>query len=467
MRGGRIETDASAIREPRARQASTVSRETAPVVAFLIGGHVLDDWLDELGLTFESFCAEMMGSWIFAYVQALEQQGVTSVLLCVSQRIRDPRRYTHAPTGTSVLALPAPRLYRMIDAAERGMRRRLTNRLGSGAAQPSFGMLPRMGRLACRALRLAADYMSTPLWRLTRAMSELHCTRLVIQEYEWPGFDICALWGRWCAWEVFGTFTGGYPQTWWRRALRRLALRQSAGLIICASTELERVAQTYGLSRSKLKLIRFPLALDVWNPEDRDTARQALNLPRDACVAMYHGSISYDHKGIDILLEAWEQVKQARPGSDLRLVLLGRGSDSQVLSEYLQGRPSSGVVWSNEWVHERTRIRRHLSAADVYVFPSRHDASPNALAEAMACGLPVVVTRFRGVDDVLPDGEASGGLIVPTGDATSLAIAIGRLVDDPTLRAHLAACSLRQAERSFPKDVIGRALCAALRIEGR
>jgi glycosyltransferase involved in cell wall biosynthesis len=120
------------------------------------------------------------------------------------------------------------------------------------------------------------------------------------------------------------------------------------------------------------------------------------------------------------------------------------------------------VAWRNEYVTDRSAIRRFLAAGDVYAFPSRHEGFAVAPIEAMACGLPVVAADASGVPDVFDRGPDSGGLVVPRGDVEAFAAALGRLLDDPALGAELGRRARRRTEAAFSLDAVGRQLRAAL-----
>jgi starch synthase len=119
-----------------------------------------------------------------------------------------------------------------------------------------------------------------------------------------------------------------------------------------------------------------------------------------------------------------------------------------------------GVLWLNEFVHDRTTIRRYLSAADVYAFASRHEGFPVALIEAMACNLPVVATDAQGVPDILEGGEASGGLMVPRDDSSALALALGRVLDNPAWSRELGKRARSRIEACFSLESVGKQLRA-------
>lgn len=143
----------------------------------------------------------------------------------------------------------------------------------------------------------------------------------------------------------------------------------------------------------------------------------------------------------------------------MRLILIGSGNNaSQLHARIAAGNGSPGVRWVDEYIHDRALLRRCLSAADVYAFPSRHEGFPVAPLEAMACRLPLVAANAPGVPDILEGGEASGGIIVPRGDARSLTAALIRVLDDETLSRELGGRARQRVENDFSLGVVGQQL---------
>jgi glycosyltransferase involved in cell wall biosynthesis len=116
---------------------------------------------------------------------------------------------------------------------------------------------------------------------------------------------------------VFATFQGGdYQRSRLERFVRPHTLRTCAGLIIASQAEIHRVQTLYGLLPDKLARIFNPIDLKMWSAIDRSQSRTALGIPLNARVVAWHGRMSIDQKGLDILLEAWARVCREHMGWD-------------------------------------------------------------------------------------------------------------------------------------------------------
>ena len=410
------------------------ARASSPIVALLPWGDTIEDFLDPIAVSFEAFRDEMTGGWLFGYVEALARAGVGTVLVCVSARVAEAERHVHRPTGAPLWVLPAPAAFRLA--------RRWHPRSSPGAA----------------------SYLATPPRTLARVLRRERCSAVLCQEYEYPRFDACVVVGRTLGLPVFATFQGGSEQTSrLERPLRPWTLRASAGLIVASSVEEARLRERYRLGSARIARVFNPLDVARWRALDRACARAELGVPAAARVVAWHGRIDLQRKGLDVLVEAWAQVCRERPHADLRLRLLGTGPDVAALRTRITAEPDArGIEWRNAYVTDIDAVRCHLSAADVYVLPSRHEGFAVALAEAMACGLPVVAAEAPGVVDLLESGEEHGGLVVPRGDTGALAQALGALLDDPPRAAALGRRARLRVERRCSLEAVGHQLRAVL-----
>ena len=417
-----------------------------PTVALLPWGLLFDeDYLDTIGISLETFCVESAGGHLFNFISAMQRVGVRTVLVLFSRRFEHPTRFVNTSTGATVLVIPPSRAY--------GMLRDFLRRPGVRRALRAPG----------RSVRTIADelaaYLATPMLRLARELRREDCRAIVCQEYEYVRFDVCVLLGRLMRLPVFASFQGGDRlQGIVQRITRPWAVRRAAGLIIAPSTEIERVRTAYDVPTTRIAQIFNALEPSAFDAPDRAVARAELDLPESARVAVWHGRIDPETKGIDVLLDAWEMVCAARPDADLRLRLMGAGAGAAWLRTRLQQPGLRGVSWRDEYVQDRAMLRRHLASGDVYAFPSRHEGFAVAPLEAMACGLPIVAADAHGIPDLLAGGETAGGIIVPRGDAPALAHALGELLDDPERARALGALARARVEDCCALDQVGERL---------
>ena len=150
-------------------------------------------------------------------------------------------------------------------------------------------------------------------------------------------------------------------------------------------------------------------------------------------------------KGIDVLIRALGQT--VGTACDWTLVLVGDGPEREGLELQVQ---QAGLQKQVQFLGFRPDPQTFLLQAGVFVLPSRFEGMPNALLEAMAAGLAVIVTDASpGPLEVVQHGV--NGWVVPSDDPSALAEALDRLAADPSLRERLGAAArdtLRQSDWS-------------------
>lgn len=107
------------------------------------------------------------------------------------------------------------------------------------------------------------------------------------------------------------------------------------------------------------------------------------------------------------------------------------------------------------------QVREHLRQADVFVLPSHWEGQPIAILEAMATGLPVVVTAVGANPDVVRDGV--DGLVVPSHDPAALADALERVLRDADLRRRMGASARERAAERHDTAVLRQRMAALYR----
>lgn len=152
-------------------------------------------------------------------------------------------------------------------------------------------------------------------------------------------------------------------------------------------------------------------------------------------------------KGHDILLDAWPVILAAHPSA--RLIIIGDGPARHELERQAADLGVSRTVdFAGQLPPER--VRDALGAARAFVLPSRSEAMPLALLEAMAAGVPAVATAVGGVPDILAGGA---GIAIPPEDSGQLADAVVSLLAMPEHAERLAGAARRRA-RAYSADAM-------------
>lgn len=150
-------------------------------------------------------------------------------------------------------------------------------------------------------------------------------------------------------------------------------------------------------------------------------------------------------KGYDVALRA----VRALPGATL--VLVGDGSERARLEALAR---ELGVAERVEFAGWSDEARRYLPGFDVFVLPTRSDAFPLAIVEAMLAGVPVVASDVGSISEALLDGET--GFLVPPQDEEALAERIGRLLSSCELGRELGLRGRARARSHFTAEAMAR-----------
>lgn len=151
-----------------------------------------------------------------------------------------------------------------------------------------------------------------------------------------------------------------------------------------------------------------------------------------------------------LLIEACGRL--VRQGCDLEVRIAGEGDQRSML---LALAKSLEIPDRLQLVGRVDNVPAFLRDLDVFVLPSDSEQHPNALNEAMACGLACIATRVGCVEEMLDDGRC--GIVVPPGDAEALSSALSKLTVDEVLRQQLGAVARQQAcEKYSLKTMLSR-----------
>jgi glycosyltransferase involved in cell wall biosynthesis len=152
----------------------------------------------------------------------------------------------------------------------------------------------------------------------------------------------------------------------------------------------------------------------------------------------------YESKGVFELVEAFAQLLGRFP--EIELLIAGEGKDSDLLHAEVTRRGLTQAISFLGWIEGDDKASA-LSMADIFALPSHVEGLPNAMIEAMAAGLPIIVTPVGSIPNVIQDGE--NGLLTPVQDPVALAQCIEMLLVDSSLREQIGRGAYQTAVSSF------------------
>ncbi len=241
-----------------------------------------------------------------------------------------------------------------------------------------------------------------------------------------------------------------------RTCLSRAGVRR----VIVPARHVERdLDALYGVPPAKMTLVPYGVDLDAFSPAvaraRRAVVRQAFGFRPADVVAVYVGG-AYRLKGLLPLLEALRRV----PDPAFRLMAVGVRENAE-----LAGERARGLEGRVTFAGRVPDIADAYAAGDLFVHPTLYDGFSLATLEAMASGLPVVVSRRAGVADLLADGREGVLLEQPT-DPDEIARALERLRGDAPGRAELGGRARATAELNSSETMARRTLAVYQSVDG-
>jgi glycosyltransferase involved in cell wall biosynthesis len=195
---------------------------------------------------------------------------------------------------------------------------------------------------------------------------------------------------------------------------RNLAEYGRADGIYVSSDYVRQSFAEEGLAEDRMRF--FPLTPDPrFQPAGEPQRSSTFNV-------LYSGSLVV-HKGVPLLIDAFRRLAH----DDLRLMLLGGWKTAQMRRHIERARAEDHRITAGPG-----DALRQLHDSSLCVHPAYEDGFAYAPAEALACGVPVIVSEDTGMKELIRSDRA--GLVLPTGDADALAQAIDAAYRGEVLR---------------------------------
>lgn len=188
--------------------------------------------------------------------------------------------------------------------------------------------------------------------------------------------------------------------------------------------------------------------------KNKKKLRQKFGIDQDSVVGVYVGHLT-PMKGMPELAEACECVFAKNP--KFQMICVGQGPSRDLLSNLNVKIGRQAVILPGCVAPDE--VPAYLQAADFLVFPSHSEGMPQAVLEAMNCGLAVVATPVGGIPEAVIHNET--GIIVPVNNPGELQAGIERMVADFDFRMDLATAALLRSQTVFDSLRNAQKLAAA------
>jgi len=230
--------------------------------------------------------------------------------------------------------------------------------------------------------------------------------------------------------------------------VHRVLLRRVARVLAVSQAVADGLIEQDIFKRDKIVVIHNGVDTARFARPRQDDAPERPETGRKFCVGII-GELA-PIKGQESFLRAAAIVSSLR--DDVDFIIAGEdksrtGENRRLLESMIDELGLRQCVLITGWADDMVELLRSL---DVFVSASRSESFGIAMVEAMAAGVPVVATMTAGAREII-DADMTG-VLVPIGDAESMAAAIGELLDDPGRRGRLAANARRMVSERFSLD---------------
>lgn len=233
------------------------------------------------------------------------------------------------------------------------------------------------------------------------------------------------------------------------RPFVRWLIRHASGFIATGSRAKEYLV-ALGADAKKITIaystvdIEYFLRKSIIPTREKNVMKENLHIPPKNRVILFVGQF-IQRKGIDILLHAFSEIRIP----DVSLLLLGYGTEETYIRTFMRDHPELSIALAPHV--EVNRMPEYYGIADIFVLPSWEETWGVVVNEAMASGLPVIVSDKVGCEpDLVHSGE--NGYIFNSGKHAELRDCIIRLLVDKKLRLHMGKNSKRLIRSVVPSS---------------
>lgn len=227
-----------------------------------------------------------------------------------------------------------------------------------------------------------------------------------------------------------------------RLSNRWMDRKQDQIIAVCNKGKEQLIAN--GWSGDRIQVIFNAVDMEAWAGTRADsTMREEFGIPEDRLVMLCASRFAHD-KGHSYLIKSLKRLSEI---SDVPFTMVLAG-DGELMEETKAQVKELGLEDHVIFAGFRKDIKNLYKGSDIYINSSQHEALSFLIIEAMAAGLPVIVTDMGGNRDIVPPDAEHGALVVYD-DPDSMAQAMKKMLEDGAYRASCAAGALRTVADKF------------------
>ena len=217
-----------------------------------------------------------------------------------------------------------------------------------------------------------------------------------------------------------------------------------------SSIAMETYKKEYATLPGQWEIVHPGVEVSRFAAPDRASCRNEIRAKygfTESDVLLLFVGMNFEVKGLDTIITSLAQALQADPQSRLRLLVVGRGDEAK----YRRQAQSLGIADAVIFAGTQTAgLERYYRAADAFVLLSRFDTFGMVVLEAMAAGLPAIVSPNVGGRDLVEQGK--NGFVLPAPEDADAAAGFMQQIADPALRARMGeAAAVTAAEHDWEK----------------
>jgi glycosyltransferase involved in cell wall biosynthesis len=288
-----------------------------------------------------------------------------------------------------------------------------------------------------------ASYTALLTWPFAKVLRQERPDVFFVQEYSSGRFDVLVLIARMMRVPVIAYHAGSLPERYLGKFLRSWSIPAADKLIVSSRHEQQYLMSRWKVAEQQAPVILPPIDIRTFVPMDRTTACRKADLDPQRRYVLFFGRLDDHVKRISAIIKVFTLLKDRF--EDVDLLIAGAGLDEQQLRG-LAMKKAAGRIHFLGWISGRGKQASLYNCAECLLLPSRREGFPTVVAEAMACGTPVLASRVGGVTELVEDGR--NGWLIEAGDDEALRHQLSAVLSHPNRSV------IREAARESAVDKV-------------